>query len=171
MRKIVLLPFLYCALSVISSTDAYAHSGGLNSSGCHGGSRPYHCHRSSSEMVKSSTGHNRLSCSAGSQSIDCKGSSSSTGRKRGSVSAPHSGISDNSIDIYTLQRNLKRHCSGLDFGFIDGTYGKITADVIRVFQISYGLEPDGIIGPNTMGALQGEVRNSCSISTGGYLEN
>ena len=31
--------------------DAQAHSGGLNSQGCHAGSKPYHCHRSSSEMV------------------------------------------------------------------------------------------------------------------------
>jgi hypothetical protein len=49
-----------------------SHSGGLNSSGCHAGSKPYHCHRSASEMTKSSSGGNRLKCSAGSTSKDCR---------------------------------------------------------------------------------------------------
>ena len=48
------------------SSDAEAHSGGLNSRGCHGGSRPYHCHRSPSEMVG-----NRLRCDLGSRSKEC----------------------------------------------------------------------------------------------------
>ena len=30
-------------------SDATAHSGGVNSSGCHAGSQPYHCHRSANE--------------------------------------------------------------------------------------------------------------------------
>ena len=30
-----------------SKISAHAHSGGLNSEGCHAGSRPYHCHRGS----------------------------------------------------------------------------------------------------------------------------
>lgn len=52
--------------------QAFGHSGRLNSEGCHAGSRPYHCHRSPSQMVPSSTGGYRLKCSAGSQSKDCK---------------------------------------------------------------------------------------------------
>ena len=55
-----------CPASVMS------HSGGLNSSGCHAGSKPYHCHRSASEITKSSSGGNRLKCSAGSTSKDCR---------------------------------------------------------------------------------------------------
>ena len=47
--------------------DAQAHSGGLNSQGCHAGSKPYHCHRSSSEMVG-----NRLRCDLGSRSKECE---------------------------------------------------------------------------------------------------
>ena len=43
-----------------------AHLGGLNSQGCHSGSKPYHCHRASSEMVG-----NRLRCDLGSNSSDC----------------------------------------------------------------------------------------------------
>ena len=45
---------------------AYSHSGGLNSKGCHAGSKPYHCHRRQSEMVG-----NRLRCDLGSRSNDC----------------------------------------------------------------------------------------------------
>lgn len=44
-----------------------AHSGGLNSRGCHSGSKPYHCHRSSNEMVG-----NRLRCDLGSDSTECR---------------------------------------------------------------------------------------------------
>lgn len=35
-------------LAVVSPMGAAAHSGGLNAQGCHAGSQPYHCHRSSS---------------------------------------------------------------------------------------------------------------------------
>ena len=45
-----------------------AHSGGLDSQGCHGGSKPYHCHRSPSEMIG-----NRLRCDLGSKSSECLG--------------------------------------------------------------------------------------------------
>ena len=51
-------------LSAPNQVDA--HSGGLNSQGCHAGSKPYHCHRSSSEMVG-----NRLRCDLGSRSKEC----------------------------------------------------------------------------------------------------
>ncbi len=53
------------------SDQVRSHSGGLNGQGCHGGSRPYHCHRSSSEMVPSSSGRYRLRCDLGSRSQDC----------------------------------------------------------------------------------------------------
>ena len=55
-----------------------SHSGGLNSSGCHAGSKQYHCHRSASEMAKSSSGGNRLKCSAGSTSKDCSNDTSNS---------------------------------------------------------------------------------------------
>jgi len=34
------------AIITILSTQAVAHSGGLNKQGCHAGSQPYHCHKS-----------------------------------------------------------------------------------------------------------------------------
>jgi len=48
------------------STLAQAHSGGLDTNGCHAGSQPYHCHRAPSDMVG-----NRLRCDLGSRSADC----------------------------------------------------------------------------------------------------
>ena len=42
---IVLIVFAFCTLFPIK---AFSHSGGLNASGCHAGSKPYHCHRSAS---------------------------------------------------------------------------------------------------------------------------
>ena len=54
------------ALFLSAPNEVEAHSGGLNSKGCHTGSKPYHCHRSSSEMVG-----NRLRCDLGSRSKEC----------------------------------------------------------------------------------------------------
>jgi len=68
--------FFLMIVGVVFSVDGYSHSGGLDSSGCHGGSQPYHCHRAPSEMVTSSSGQNRLKCSAGSRSQDCIGTNS-----------------------------------------------------------------------------------------------
>ena len=59
-----------------------SHSGGLNASGCHAGSKPYHCHRSAYEMTKSSSGGNRLKCSAGSTSKDCSKDTSNSPVKK-----------------------------------------------------------------------------------------
>ena len=53
-------------LFLSAPNEVEAHSGGLNSQGCHAGSKPYHCHRSSSEMVG-----NRLRCDLGSRSKEC----------------------------------------------------------------------------------------------------
>lgn len=38
---------------IVSSTPVLAHSGGLNSQGCHAGSRPYHCHRAQNPSPRS----------------------------------------------------------------------------------------------------------------------
>lgn len=53
-------------INVSFISHGYAHSGGLDSKGCHGGSKPYHCHRNQSEMSG-----NRLRCDLGSSSKDC----------------------------------------------------------------------------------------------------
>ena len=63
---LLLLPIFF-QIVTLNIKIAKAHSGGLNSQGCHGGKKPYHCHRSQSEMVG-----NRLKCDLGSRSKDCK---------------------------------------------------------------------------------------------------
>lgn len=69
-KKFLEIHFLALMLSsglVVSTTvSTHAHSGGLDANGCHAGSKPYHCHRSPSEMVE-----NRLRCDLGSKSVDC----------------------------------------------------------------------------------------------------
>ncbi|WP_365734572.1 thermonuclease family protein [Planktotalea sp.] len=40
------------ALLIGYSTQADAHSGGLNKQGCHAGSKPYHCHSATKKAVK-----------------------------------------------------------------------------------------------------------------------
>ena len=48
--------FLKLALAItvfVSATPVFAHSGGLNSQGCHAGSRPYHCHRAQTNVSRS----------------------------------------------------------------------------------------------------------------------
>ena len=64
-----ILGFLLLNSLLISQLNA--HSGRLNSQGCHAGSKPYHCHRSSSEMAPSSSGGFKLKCFLGSKSKDC----------------------------------------------------------------------------------------------------
>lgn len=65
---------LLAALVVaMGASTAYSHSGGLNASGCHAGSKPYHCHRAPSEMVRTQDGRNRLRCDLGSRSVECVG--------------------------------------------------------------------------------------------------
>lgn len=122
---------------------AYAHSGGLNSQGCHAGSRPYHCHRAPSEMVG-----NRLRCDLGSRSSECVG--------QGGRAAPQPSAS-----VLTMQTQLMRHCPSLPPGFADGVNGRATRTALAQFQASYGLTPDGVYGPRTAQALEGQVTGAC----------
>lgn len=127
-------------LLIVFSTSQFAsaHSGGLNSQGCHGGSKPYHCHRSPSEMVG-----NRLRCDLGSRSIECAGWSNS-----------YSAVT-------IIQQQLVRHCSSLSRSFIDGVYGRSTQAALVRFQYAYGLAADGVYGPATARALKGRVTGAC----------
>ena len=133
-------------LLTVFSISANAHSGGLNSQGCHAGSKPYHCHRSASEMVRSNSGGNRLRCNAGSRSKDCRGSA----KVRYSTS-----------EIIEVQYLLARHCGSIRSDFVDGVWGQQSKSTLRRFQSSYGLQADGIIGPQTLAALRGYVSGRC----------
>lgn len=127
------------ALSLLTNGPVDAHSGGLNAQGCHAGSRPYHCHRSPSEMVRTRDGRNRLRCDLGSRSREC---------------AP-------SADVRQYQQKLMRHCTGLPHNFADGRRGPATKLALMRFQLAYDLVPDGIYGPKTANALNGQVNGRC----------
>ena len=43
--------------------------------------------------------------------------------------------------------------NGYPVGLIDGKFGKLTEDAVKAFQFSHGLKIDGIIGPETWGAI------------------
>ena len=61
-------------------------------------------------------------------------------------------IGSSGPDVLTLQSTLKQ--LGFDPKGVDGTFGPGTEAAVIAFQTSKGLTADGIVGPNTMAALQ-----------------
>ena len=61
-----------------------------------------------------------------------------------------------------LQNALKAR--GYDFGAIDGVFGSATTRAVKQFQREFGLDEDGIAGPNTREAL-----NVCVVQSGDTL--
>ncbi|MGI6648606.1 MAG: L,D-transpeptidase family protein [Bacillota bacterium] len=55
-------------------------------------------------------------------------------------------------DVREVQQRLK--ILGYYQGDIDGVFGPITEQAVRAFQRDQGLEPDGVVGPDTYNALQ-----------------
>lgn len=131
---------------------AEAHPGGLDRNGCHGGSRPYHCHRSPSEMRTTADGRNRIRCDLGSRSRECRGQALPANARASGLSA---------TEVRSMQLQLMRHCPGLPAGFADGEFGPATQRALRRFQMAYGLQVDGAYGPATAAALDGTPNGRC----------
>jgi hypothetical protein len=153
--KIILRSLFFSLLLV--SESVIGHSGGLNSSGCHGGSKPYHCHRAQSEMVG-----NRLRCDLGSRSKECVTKSSTNS----SISSPKQQskqksfvITNDSTQNYAQEQSYKLDKSklttklsnlqikqiqnkltllGIYDGNIDGYFNSDTALALDVYNISKG---------------------------------
>ena len=145
-----------CSMLVLSffSQQTIGHSGGLDSSGCHGGSKPYHCHRAASEMVG-----NRLRCDLGSKSKECNGTgvASSTysntqvaTKLEASPPVPDFKyqpsipdmpilIKNQSLRLRTIKLIQKRlSIYGLYGGKMDGIVGAKTAGAIELFKVKKG---------------------------------
>jgi len=68
-------------------------------------------------------------------------------------------------DVLTLQSTLKQ--LGFDPNGVDGKFGPGTEAAVIAFQKSKGLTPDGIVGPNTMAALQANAAVAGANVSGG----
>ena len=64
-------------------------------------------------------------------------------------------------DVLTVQKKLQ--AMGFDPGPIDGIFGSKTTSAVRRFQEKHGLQVDGIVGPETGGAL-GMLEQEASAS-------
>ncbi|MGA4839481.1 peptidoglycan-binding protein [Streptomyces sp. G45] len=82
-----------------------------------------------------------------------------THRKDGDLYAGYSLTADALLDLNsTSWEVVEAQCllkkRGYDPGTVDGAYGPRTKSAARSFQKSAGLAPDGIVGPDTWGALR-----------------
>jgi murein L,D-transpeptidase YcbB/YkuD len=75
------------------------------------------------------------------------------------VPAPTTNLSpgDTGAEVKTLQRALAS--LGYSPGKVDGDYGPSTQAAVEKFQTSAGIKADGIVGPQTLKALETALKN------------
>lgn len=72
-------------------------------------------------------------------------------------------VGDNSSMVKQLQRRLR--AAGFNVGVLDGDFGPKTKAAVIAFQKRMGLNPDGVVGPQTAMALG--LREEPGLSSGG----
>lgn len=69
---------------------------------------------------------------------------------------------DRCAAVSTIQQTLNSR--GFNAGNVDGVYGHITEGAVERAQRFYGLNDDGVVGPNTASALGLDPNISCGVS-------
>lgn len=60
----------------------------------------------------------------------------------------------NGTDVEALQTALNHWSADGDILKVDGSFGKLTEDAVKLFQTANGLKADGLVGPQTWKALE-----------------
>lgn len=76
-----------------------------------------------------------------------------------SASFPTQSLGDRGVDVRAIQQLL--HAHGQDPP-ADGVFAESTVEAVRAFQTAQGLDVDGIVGPQTWGALATTLRQGDS---------
>ena len=160
-------PLVFFITALITSQQVLSHSGGLNSAGCHAGSKPYHCHRVQAEMVG-----NRLRCDLGSKSAECNGSGSTIPsqsqdimKAQKTVATPTFQYKPAVPDLYRIVNNSVLRSRAVKLiqkrlvlyslykGKVDGVIGMKTANAIDLFKIKNGYKVGGYLDKLTLQQL------------------
>jgi len=156
--------FVLLIAALITSQQVLSHSGGLNSAGCHAGSKPYHCHRAQNEMVG-----NRLRCDLGSKSAECNGSGATIPsqsqdfiKTKKAVATPTFQYKPAVPDLYRIVNNSALRSRAVKLiqkrlvlyslykGKVDGVIGMKTANAIDLFKIKNGYKVGGYLDELTL---------------------